>query len=240
MIVSTTAPTGTWSEVASSAPATYGMVDVSYGYPGGTYGSLRQPLAPDTLTLFSRLGWAADEDTTGTLRAWLDGMGQTLQVIDNIARDELDSNGIPAPGWSQILDVNRCPTQALPWLGQFVGVAVDPTLSDSQQRFLIESTPGFGRGTLAAIQNTANYYLSGGFTASIVERDTSAYHLAINIPKAAVPYATCQAVANGFATCAALAVAFPTCASLIITESSITAAVSAAVPAGLVAAISYV
>ena len=58
-----------------------------------------------------------------------------------------------APGWSQAVDINRCPDFALPWLAQFVGaeVPVNTTLDRQQVTQKIEQRAGFNRATSAAI-----------------------------------------------------------------------------------------
>ena len=58
-----------------------------------------------------------------------------------------------APGWSQVVDIDRCPDYALPWLAQFVGAAVpiDNNLSRQQIVQQIEQRAGFNRATTAAI-----------------------------------------------------------------------------------------
>jgi hypothetical protein len=58
-----------------------------------------------------------------------------------------------APGWSQILDISRCPDYALPWFGQFLGAVISPdTNLDRQQKTekIIERA-GFNRATIQAI-----------------------------------------------------------------------------------------
>lgn len=58
-----------------------------------------------------------------------------------------------APGWSQMLDINRCPDYALPWLGQFVGAGIQSTAGLTRQSMVqrIEKRAGFNRATPAAI-----------------------------------------------------------------------------------------
>ena len=58
-----------------------------------------------------------------------------------------------APGWSQILDVDRCPDYALPWLGQFLGAAIplDSGLTRQQMVQKIKQRSSFNRATPEAI-----------------------------------------------------------------------------------------
>jgi hypothetical protein len=60
---------------------------------------------------------------------------------------------LDAPGWSQVVDIDRCPDYALPWLAQFVGAAVpvDNNLNRQQIVQQIEQRAGFNRATTDAI-----------------------------------------------------------------------------------------
>jgi hypothetical protein len=53
-------------------------------------------------------------------------------------------------GWTRLLDPERCPGWALPWLAQFAGVKLTTGLTEAQQREQITSPPAFLRGTPAA------------------------------------------------------------------------------------------
>ncbi len=171
--------------------------------------------APDTLTLYGRMGWAQTQDTSGELLDWLSGLGEMAQSLDSIATDGYDTNGNVAPGWSQVLDIDRCPTDWLPWLGQFVGARLDPMKRDDVQRSTIEHPAGWARGTRGAILAAANRYLANGYTATLDERDTSPYHLTITIPTVGyVGSTTCLALSQEFATCADLIGAFATCLTM--------------------------
>lgn len=196
--------------------------------------------APDTVALYHRLGWAQEKDTSGILLQWLSGIGSMLQGIDSLCRDSYDNEGNLAPGWSQVLDIDRCPTEALPWLAQFLGVQLNTNLRDDQQRYAIENPQGFARGTPAAILAAVNQYLSAGYSAVLVERDTSAYHLAIRIPTAGIAgLSTCASVYLTYTTCSALLAGVSTCAAMWKIPGEISAAVQASIPAGLVASVSY-
>jgi hypothetical protein len=100
--------------------------------------------------------WTETEITfTGVTRGW-DDTTQASHLAASGATGELDiTNYFGAPGWSQVLDINRCPAYALPWLGQFIGVnlAKTPALNYEQSVQKILSRSGFGRGTLAALRS---------------------------------------------------------------------------------------
>lgn len=87
-------------------------------------------------------------------------------VVD---RDVLSGPG--HPGWSLLLDVDRAPDEALPWLGQFVGVRLPPGESDPVvQREMIRATPGWKRGTREALTAAVQRTLTGERRVIVRER----------------------------------------------------------------------
>lgn len=100
-------------------------------------------------------------------------LGDMFQIVDDYARDQIIA-GMDAPGWSQLLDINRCPPEALGWLGQFVGVPLQAGLSDAAQRARILGTAGRNRGSLPAIIAAARQYLLAPQTVIVRERDPAA------------------------------------------------------------------
>lgn len=186
--------------------------------------------AADTGLLFQTLGWAADQDISGQLYKWLDGIGELLQTIDNLCRDD------PAgwPGWSVVLDLYRCPTYALPWLGQLVGVRVDPTQSDAAQRIAIQNEVSWTRGTPAALRTVAQQFLTGAKTVNITERDTSPYHLGIQVFQSQIEGMTYGQLSATYAKYSDLTAAFSTYAAYAAANAALVNALNAALPAGLV------
>lgn len=106
-------------------------------------------------------------------------VGRMFQLLDDYGRDQI-VNGRVASGWSQLLDINRAPTEALPWLGQFMGVIVDVGLSDANQRTQIKSVGGYSRGTPAAMIAAAQTTLTGTKQVTFLERTGgSAYSITV-------------------------------------------------------------
>lgn len=124
---------------------------------------------------------AADERTDWTLLRWMSAMTSKRAEIDDLVRDR------EYPGWSSLLDVDRVPAKGLPYLAQFLGVDVTPALSESDQRQQLRDVPGFKRGTPAAMTGAARPFLTGTKTVTLVERDTSAYHLTVRTFTAETP-----------------------------------------------------
>lgn len=131
------------------------------------------PVAAELYRSLLPLAWA-DADNGYPLAALCAAIGSMRQDLDDLVRDS-DAG----PGWSALLDVDRAPSNALPWLGQFVGVTVDTTRDDPGQRAMIRDEAGFRRGTPASIVSAAQSTLTGMKSVLMVERDTSAYHLKI-------------------------------------------------------------
>jgi hypothetical protein len=196
--------------------------------------------APDTCELWGRLGWPKDEDKDMLLLKWIAGIGQMIQAVDTISGDQFLPDGSVSPGWSQVLDIERCPTEALPWLGQFVGARMPPSLRDDQMRYTIENSPAWARGTVGAIEAAANLNLISGFSISIAERTPDPYSLTITIPRAGiVGGGTCLALSLMFAHCSVVPTVYPTCADLWATTDAIETAIASAIPAGLVTTIAF-
>jgi hypothetical protein len=114
-------------------------------------------LAP-VANLDSTVGWS--------LLILCNAIGTMFQLLDDWERDTADG-----PGWSLLLDLDRCPPEALPWLGQFVGARIPSGLSDADQRAWIASTDGWKRGTVAAMQGAARATLTGKQRLFLRERD---------------------------------------------------------------------
>lgn len=73
------------------------------------------------------------------------------------------------PGWQILLDPEKCPAVALPYLAQYVGARLTPAMSEAEQRGAISEPQGFGRGTPAAIVAVAKRRLTGTKTVLLVE-----------------------------------------------------------------------
>lgn len=117
---------------------------------------------------------AFDDANQGyALALYLGALGTMFQIVEDYARDQV-LGSVVAPGWSQLVDIDRCPTEALPWLAQFVGVITRAGLSDAAQRDRIRSTSGWTRGTVGAIVGAAQQYLAGSKTVILRERDPAA------------------------------------------------------------------
>lgn len=116
----------------------------------------------------------AESENDFALQKFIRALGRMFQEVEDYGRDTEDG-----PGWSGVLDVNRAPTKALAWLAQFVGVTVDPNLSDAEQRARLLSTDGWRRGSSASLIGAASLYLTGNKTVIFRERDGDPYRLRV-------------------------------------------------------------
>jgi hypothetical protein len=130
--------------------------------------------------LYVSLGpWSRADEALGEDGGWQllhfceAAVGQLQPLLDVISDTE---DGI---GWSIVLDVERAPAAWLPWLGQFVGVTVDPVLDEAGQRAQISSLPGTKRGSPGSIAAAAQRYLTGTGTVYLIERHGSPWRLTV-------------------------------------------------------------
>jgi hypothetical protein len=143
-------------------------------------------LLPDTFAarLYAMLEPLAqlDADAGWSLLILINAIGGMFQEVETWVRDTPDG-----PGWSPLLDLTRCPSEALPWLAQFAGVRIPGGLTDAEQRAWIASTSGFWRGTTSALIGAAKATLTGTQTVLFRERyggpvtsPEYAYYLTVN------------------------------------------------------------
>src|SRR5215472_11899420 len=114
------------------------------------------PVSPFTQRVYDRitpLEWD-EPDQAWAFLFYVQGISIMWDQIDELASD--GPNG--EPGWSILLDPNRCPDYALDWLGQFVGVQLSDSLTRQEKIDLIMARLGFQRGTpnsmIAAAKHT--------------------------------------------------------------------------------------
>ena len=105
----------------------------------------------------------------------LRGIGAMFGEIELLARDDEDGN----PGWSILLDVDRVPTQGLPYLAQIVGLLLPTGSSDADARAAIRWRNPWRRGTVDALVRVGKLHLSGGQQVIVHERDKGAYHFSV-------------------------------------------------------------
>jgi hypothetical protein len=105
------------------------------------------------------------------LLKYLDGIGQMLQELDTLSHEDIP--------WSGMLDLDTIKPEALQWLGQFLGVVLDASLAESDQRQQIRDHIGWQRGTPKTFTDAIRTKLTGTQTVELHERDTDAYHFTV-------------------------------------------------------------
>lgn len=135
-----------------------------------------RPVVTDaTEAFYSELGpWMRADFDAWDLLTLCEACASGLQPLWDVVNDQDD-----APGWSQVLDIDRVPTVWIPWLGQFVGVHYRAGLADADQRLRVRETDGFRRGSPGAIKGAARQYLTGSGTVYLLERHGSPYRYTV-------------------------------------------------------------
>jgi hypothetical protein len=108
----------------------------------------------------------AEAEHDYALRKFCAALGVPFQQVEDLARDQVVepppggfSQRVVHPGWSVLLDIDRVPDEALAWLGQFVGVPLNPDLDSAGNRERIKTTEGWKRGTVGSIVGAAKSVL---------------------------------------------------------------------------------
>ncbi len=121
----------------------------------------------------------ADQELGFPLLKYLDGIGLMWDDLNKIIRDRLMPNGVVVPGYSMVMNLNECPENWLPWLGQFTGVTAPPA-QPGLDRELIMAASGMNRGTPAAIKAWVAQRLTGQKRCDLFERsEGKAYKLVV-------------------------------------------------------------
>jgi hypothetical protein len=106
------------------------------------------------------------DPATDPLTTYITGISDPFELIQDWASNT-DAGEV---GWSLLVDVMRCPDEALPWLAQLVGVRLTPGISSMDQRLQIEGLANWKRGTPAAMAAAPGPYLTGTKTVIFRER----------------------------------------------------------------------
>lgn len=147
-----------------------------------------------------------DAEESFALRDYTSAIGEPFEWVCAYA---LDTDA--GPGWSLIMNPETCPPEGLAWLGQFVGVDVNPSFSEAQQRAQVAAHLGFARGTPAAIIAATGATLTGTRTVYLLERlDDDAYKLGVVTRTSETPDAELTLAAAQAATPAGIVVQYAT------------------------------
>lgn len=143
---------------------------------------LPQPLVGTTFTqgvLRDYSPWLNRDSTV-----YLAALASMFEAVYSIVVDQGDPDvpDLYRPGWSVLLDPEGCPSDFLPFLGQFIGVQVNPGDDPTDARARITERSPWKRGTLAAMTTAAKANLTGSQQLVVLERTAAngtpdAYHM---------------------------------------------------------------
>lgn len=102
-------------------------------------------------------------------------IGAMFEDIDIIAH----AQGGNDP-WTILLDIERLGDNAIPWIGQFLGVSVDTSLPPDEQRQQIRDHTAWDRGTPKALKESIRPLLTGTKTVELAERSSSAWTIEVS------------------------------------------------------------
>jgi hypothetical protein len=125
------------------------------------------PVATNTIGALLIEEWAPY--ITPDLEDYANAIGSMFESVDELVQMLGEDDG-----WGPLLDPDRCPTQALPYLAMYVGERLPTGLTLEMQREWILDHPNQQRGTLLSIVRAAQRSLTGSRAVSIVERSGGA------------------------------------------------------------------
>lgn len=182
--------------------------------------------------VYDALGpWREEDPAHGyQLMLYVDAHARELQPLEDLVRVSDDG-----PGWSLLLDVDRCPVEYLDHLGQYVGTVTEPQQTDAEKRAIIKTVPGWARGRPATLKAIVAASLTGTRMVTFLERfGGDAYALRVRTYAAETPFRSYDDALAGFGTYDIEAAAYPTYASVPNAESEIRTALGLAKPGGLI------
>lgn len=119
----------------------------------------------------------ADESNDWPLYRWLAGvcaeLGEVEQMQARIDYVSVGDGGAPGDT-SDLVDPATADPAWLPWLGQLVGVAITPDLTDAERRDgILYASSGWRAGTKAAVADAAKTELTGSKYAFVYDHSVS-------------------------------------------------------------------
>jgi hypothetical protein len=102
---------------------------------------------------------------TPDLEGYLTAIGTMFSEVDLYVGDD------DTPQWGILLDPDRAPLKALPYLAQYMGERLEAGLTEAQMREWIKDAPHQKRGTMESIFLAAQRHLTGSRSVYWSERD---------------------------------------------------------------------
>lgn len=136
-------------------------------------------MGPVAATIYAQLRPLArdDEQHGWPLAHYIAAKYGPLEDVASWVRDSDDG-----PGYSMLLDIDRCPVEALPWLAQFKGVVIPDGLTETAQRDWVRSAEGQRRGMTDALVRAGQRHLTGTKSVRVLERvGGNAYDITLQV-----------------------------------------------------------
>jgi Phage tail protein (Tail_P2_I) len=125
----------------------------------------------------------ADPENAWALFHLCNAIGNPAQVVHDLVSE--GPNG--EPGWSSLVDVERCPGPFLRWLAQLTGEHVPLGWSYEQQRVQIAGLWNWRRGTVPAIEHAVGRTLGGDKRVQVFERTPDPYSYTVQVRTSELP-----------------------------------------------------
>lgn len=190
---------------------------------------------PSTLELYEALGPAIigpDPATGWVLLGWVDGPGHLRDEVASVVRWRAGR-----AGWQDLLDADRCPAWALPWLAQWVGVDLDPAWSTGQIREAIRTPLSWSRASVGVIRDAANRWLPSGEVVLVEYAGGDEHAITITFDAAQLDTPTLGDLEATYDTLGDIEEAYKRLGDITPAEGRVRDAIAAAVPAWIVATI---
>jgi len=147
----------------------------------------------DSFRVRKGVGFPSEEYVDGDFPGYeWEGEPHLSRTIKHLPQDPPPEEYVP---WSNLLNIDKTPYKALPWLGQLVGVSTPSPLTGESTidhevriRSLVRDTPGFRRGSPTAMRGAIQPYLTGTKTVILRERSGgAAYQLQVLTRRSETP-----------------------------------------------------
>lgn len=140
----------------------------------------------------------ADRVRDGLGPAFTERAGALLDpLVDGLTGEVAATDDLVAPAgddrWPVMFDLDTTPHPG--WLGQAAGTRVPRGLTLQQQREYVRDRRAWRRGTPSAIKAAVAAVLRGSRRVDLLERDTSPWHLTVQVYDAEVPGGDTEPVA---------------------------------------------
>lgn len=123
------------------------------------------PFPPNTIGVLLTEAWAPYVVNAPDLKDYANCIGYMFVEVDELILYLGEDDG-----WGPLMDPDRCPEKALPYLAQYMGERIPQGMPLELQREWLYDSPNLHRGTLGSIIRAAQRTLTGARAVAITER----------------------------------------------------------------------